>query len=288
MIKIQRELFFYLAQLQTRGERPRTNRGHLLSTVPVSVIRPKDERSKPRKINSASKALTTVSLLCLLLIAAFTFLYESGGEYQSRQPIVLIFTAICFFGTIAAVLPSKCSRIFHDRQTRHRDSSEEDRSARVDERSRELRGHHPACGRFAAHVLQVRGKIYCAGCMGLLTGALMAIAGSFTYSLGIYTVAGEASLVFWTGFVFVMIGLIQYAKPLMTNGWVHYLSNTIFVAGAFLLLLGVAEISKSLPLEIYFLIIVLYWILNRIVLSNLEHQKTCFQCGPNSCVFHSD
>jgi hypothetical protein len=259
-----------------------------MSTVPRVVIRPKDKRSKLRRINLASRVLTAVSLLCLLFIAAFTFLYGSGEEYRSRQPIVFAFTAICFFGATAAVVPSECSRVFHGGRTRHIDSSEEGRSIRVDVRSRKLSGHHPACEKFAAHVLQVRGKIYCAGCMGLLTGALVAIAGSFTYSLGIYTVVGEAPLMFWIGFTFVMIGLIQYAKPLMTNGWVHYLSNTIFVAGAFLLLLGVVEISKSLSLEIYFLVIVLYWILTRMVLSNMEHQKTCFLCGSNSCVFHAD
>lgn len=264
------------------------NTGYLLPTVPASVIHPKEERRKLRKIDLTSKALTGVSLLCLLLVAALTFLYRPGGEYQSRQTIVLIFTAICFLGAAAAVLPSECSRVFHDRQTRHRDSSEEDHSARADERSRELRGHHPACGRFAAHVFQVRGEVYCAGCMGLLTGAIVAIAGSFAYSVGIFTVAGEASLAFWTGFVLVIIGLIQYARPLMANGWVHYLSNTIFVIGAFLLLLGVVEIDGGLFSEIYFLIIVLYWILTRIALSNLEHQKTCFLCGSSSCDFHSD
>lgn len=254
-------------------------------TIPASIIRPTEEKKKLNDIALTSTALTAVSLLCLVFLGSLTFLRGAGGEQLSRQPVVLVFAAICFFGAIAAVLPSKCSRVFHNRQIRGRESFGENRSVLADERSRELRGHHPTCGRFGAHVLRVRGKVYCAGCMGLLTGALVAIAGSLSYSLGIYTVSGGASVMFWTGFVLVTIGLIQYTKPLMTNGWVHFLSNTMFVAGAFLLLLGVVEMSMSIFFEIYFLIITLYWILTRIVLSSLEHQKICLQCGSDSCIF---
>jgi len=122
--------------------------------------------------------------------------------------------------------------------------------------------------------------------MGLFTGALLAIAGSLMYSLQIITVMGEATFLFWAGSFSVLLGLLQYARPLMMNGWVHYLLNTLFVSGTFLLLLGVIEINGTLIVETYFLLILLYWILARIILSNLEHQKICLPCNSYSCVFH--
>jgi hypothetical protein len=132
--------------------------------------------------------------------------------------------------------------------------------------------------------VQIRGKTYCAGCIGLLTGASLAIAGSLTYSLQIISVVEEATPLFWAGSFSVLLGLLQYARPLMMNGWVHYLLNTIFVSGTFLLLVGVIEINGTLFVETYFLFILLYWILTRVALSNVEHQRICQQCESTSCM----
>lgn len=258
----------------------------MASMVPKSITYPNETDNRLRRIDLTLWGLTSTSLICLLLVVALTILYKPDGVYQSGQTVILAFIVICCFGATAAILPSECSRIFHHKQTKDRRSLKRNEMDQDKQRTTEFRGHHPTCGKFKAHILEVRGKMHCAGCMGLLTGAILAIAGSLMYSLVVSAIAAVAPLMFWAGFVSVLIGLFQYAKPLMANGWVHYLLNVIFVSGTFFLLVGVIEINGTLIVETYFLFILLYWILARIVLSNLVHQKTCETCESNACVFH--
>jgi hypothetical protein len=57
--------------------------------------------------------------------------------------------------------------------------------------------------------LNIGEKVYCAGCTGLTTGAVIAIIGSFFYFIiGVPLIAAE--LVFWIGFGGVMIGIVQH------------------------------------------------------------------------------
>lgn len=186
---------------------------------------------------------------------------------------------------MAAVLPSKCSRVFHDRHAYNNESlgGAESNPYRLAITSK---GHHAECGRFTAHVLQVRGRTYCAGCLGLLTGALIAIATGLLYAANIVVFGSQAGFVLWFGFAMVLLGLLQYAKPLMTRGSIHFFLNVVFVVGAFFLLVGVIEINGGFAVEIYLLVMILFWILTRIILSNREHQRICTLCEHSSCVYH--
>ena len=241
-------------------------------------------RRKLKTKSLTSWILTVVSLLCLVFIIVLTISYRPGEEFHSSQFVTLIFMIICSLGATAALLPSKCSRIFHHIQVDYTRLLRSGSGIESDRKPIFWSGHHPTCGCYVAHVVQIRSKTYCAGCIGLLTGALLAIAGSLTYSLQIISVAEEATPLFWAGSFLVLLGLLQYARPLMTNGWVHYLLNTIFVSGTFLLLVGVIEINGTLFVEAYFLLILLFWILTRVTLSNVEHQRICRRCESTSCV----
>lgn len=225
------------------------------------------------------RALTIVSLSCLSLTAALTFFYKSQMSSPPKQVALTLFVAICTLGVLASVLPSRCSRLFHHARTLN------DREPEVVEEDSHpvgSKGHHPTCGSFSEHVLEVRGKTYCAGCLGLFTGASVAIGGSLAYVIGIPAIHSVAFTVFWTGFFGVFVGIIQYAKPFMTNARIHYILNVVLVFGAFLLLVGVIELNGSFAVEAYLLIVILYWILTRIGLSAHEHRRICAVCGRRS------
>ena len=240
---------------------------------------------KLRDAGSLSRGLVVLSLFCLLLIMLLTLFYKSSAPLLPKQLAISVFVTICSFGAMAAVLPSKCSRAFHDRYAADRGSSDGDGSSR-DAVAITLKGHHMTCGSFATHVLQVRGRTYCAGCSGLLTGALVAIATSLLYASNVILFYGQAGFALWFGFTMVLMGLLQYAKPLMTRGLVHFFLNVVFVVGAFFLLVGVIEMNGGFVVETYFLVVTLFWILTRMVLSNREHERICIQCGQTSCVYH--
>lgn len=237
-----------------------------------------------KRIGLTQWALTAISLLSLIFIIVLTFFYRSPESFLSPQIVTLLFITICCVGLTAALLPSRCARIFHQTQATHRRPPQSHDDHAPLQEVIDWSGHHPSCGSYTAHVVQIRGRTYCAGCIGLFTGASLAIAGSLTYSLQIINLAEEATPLFWTGSFLVLLGLVQYARPLMMKGWIHYLLNTIFVSGTLFLLVGVIELNGSLFVETYFLVVLLFWILARVALSNFEHQRICRQCESTSCL----
>lgn len=235
----------------------------------------------------ASWAFTTSSLICLILAVWLTVLYKPAGTVLPKEVVISGFMGICFLGGLAALLPSKCSKLTLHKQTDDQGQLKRVGAVKDDRRATVYEGHHPSCGRFSTHVLKIRNEVYCAGCSGLLTGALIAILGSLAYMVNAFAVYEGAVFVFWFGFSAVLVGLLQYTKALMSIGWVHFILNVLFVAGALFMLIGVIETNGTVVVEMYFLVTTMYWILTRIVLSNLEHQKICAMCTSSLCGYRS-
>lgn len=144
------------------------------------------------------------------------------------------------------------------------------------------RGHHPTCGNFSSHVIQIGDRIYCAGCAGLVVGAVIALAGTAYYFFLPDFSAQLVAAFFWAGLVAVTLGLLQY-ELFVNRAFFHFLLNIIFVVGALLLLIGVNEMNGSLSLSIYFLLVILFLINARSTLSRLEHEKKCSICKAENC-----
>jgi len=144
------------------------------------------------------------------------------------------------------------------------------------------RGHHPTCGNFSSHVIQIGGKIYCAGCAGLVVGAVIALAGTASYFFLQDFSAQLVAAFFWAGLAGVTVGLLQY-ELFVNKAFLHFLLNIIFVVGALLLLIGVNEMNGSLSLSIYFLLVILFLVNVRSTLSRLEHEKRCSICKAENC-----
>jgi len=97
---------------------------------------------------------------------------------------------------------------------------------------------------------------------------------------------GSGMLLFWLGFTGVAVGLLQH--PLyrvlgVQNGFVRVGVNVLFVNGAFLLLTGADQLVQSLSLDTYILIVILFWISTRVVMSRREHLRICAECPELSC-----
>jgi hypothetical protein len=222
-------------------------------------------------------------LVCLILAVWLTVTYKPAGTVLPKEVAITVFMGICFLGGLAALLPSKCSKLTLHRQADDQSQLKEAGAIQDDQRAIVYEGHHPSCGNFSTHVLEIGNKVYCAGCSGLLAGAFVAILGSLAYAANASAVHEGAIFLFWFGFSAVLLGLLQYAKPLMSISWFHFILNVVFVAGALFMLIGVIETNGTVLVETYFLVTTMYWILTRIVLSNLEHQKICKMCTSSLC-----
>jgi hypothetical protein len=175
---------------------------------------------------------------------------------------------ICILGIIAGVTPRRCLKIHKKNQIV---------TASVNE-SMIFLGHHPTCGNFSSHVIKFGNKIFCGGCSGLVTGAIISVFGTILYLSGGITIRNCGPVLFWTGFFSVFIGLLQHRLS-FNNRPLHFFLNLMFVLGTFFLLLGVEMQNSGFFLELYLLMLSIYWIITRITLSKIEHDKICLSCS---------
>jgi len=236
--------------------------------------------------NILSQYFISVSLIGLFLLAALTFgIPTLEVNFSWRKPVIgSIFGLICFLGIMAAVYPPKCSRMLHFQRKSEGRSHYDAEQGSMGKRITTFEGHHPICGNFSAHVIQLGGKKHCAGCTGLVIGAMISLSGISMYFFTGVFLKEMATLFFWLGFAGVSLGLLQY-NLFTQRSLIHLFLNVIFVLGTFFLLIGIEEITSNMVLEVYFVTLTLYWILTRILVSQREHRKICVACGLESCRF---
>ncbi len=226
-----------------------------------------------RSLSRLALASLSISLFGLYLLSVMAFnSTDSGVQSFGQKLLPLFFTGICVFGVVAGLSPSKLvglSLCGSSRETGRRKALKGDRLPVP------LGGHHPACERFSSHVLRLKGRVFCAGCSGLVAGALVSVAGSLACLLVGFK-GGDA--LFKLGVAFILCGLLQHSIIDSKNAVVHCVLNFLFVAGTFLALIGLVGINSNLSVGLYFLLLTANLIATRIMLSRLVHSKTCAGC----------
>lgn len=198
----------------------------------------------------------------------------------------IAFSIICVLGIMAGISPSRCSRPCHS--TKKPQSKSTNSSYTTPPKiPTGKQGHHPTCNHYTGHIIKVKGRVYCAGCSGLVTGAFLSLVGTVLYfflAIPLY----YPHFFFWLGFVMVVLGLLQHPFYLLLkiqHGLIRVIMNIFFVVGSFLLLAGIAELTNNLVIEIYLLLLILYWIFTRIIMSKWTHRRICNQCDLTGCPF---
>jgi len=185
-----------------------------------------------------------------------------------RKPLIgLTFGLICVFGIFAAVFPGQCAGAFHFRSRIEKHPIE-------DAPSIALKGHHPDCGKFSTHVMHIRGCTLCSACAGLSLGALAALVGTAFYFFGGWRVDELSLSAVLIGIVAVVLGFLQ----LKFSGAIRLGLNTLFVLGAFLILVGIDALVQSLFVDTFLIMLIAFWLLTRIMLSQWDHSQTCQKC----------
>jgi len=212
-----------------------------------------------------------------LAISASMVLHPPPGSVDPipRKALVgLAFSAICIMGTFAAIRPGPCSRLAGFRKG-------ESPPAKGDEVAAGSRtqGHHPCCGAFSKHVLRIRNRILCVGCLGLSAGGLAALTGAILYFFGNSDIWGHGLLPFWFGALGVVVGLLQFWPLELDRKALRFLASASFAFGAFLVVAKVDEFAQSLAADLFLILLVGLWILTKMALSNWDHQRICVSCA---------
>ncbi len=210
-----------------------------------------------------------------LMIA--TYQQSSQEDFFWRKPLIgSIFSLICVSGLVTVFFPRRCSEALYLHET-EREIDQKSKNPSIGITSIIFKGHHPACGRFSAHTVQVGARVFCAACAGLLLGAIIAFAGAGVYffaglgseQLGILTiVVGQAGLV---------LGFIQFRF----RSYARLIVNAFFVFATLLTLIGIDRLVQNMFIDVYVTLLIIFWLWTRIMISGWDHLRICSACMQN-------
>lgn len=191
-----------------------------------------------------------------------------------RKPVIgAIFGLICVLGIVAVFFPKQCSAMFRLAKGDGETSSNAYAIASHGI-SPTLQGHHPDCEGFSAHVIRINSKTFCAACTGLLLGTLMALAGATLYFFGDWHIEQNGLLAVFVGALGVGFGLFQ----LKFRSFVRLLLNVFFVLGVFFVLVGIDKLTQSLFIDLFLVVLTVFWLFTRILFSQWDHWRICYTC----------
>jgi len=218
--------------------------------------------------NSILMFAICVSIFGLFIVLGFALKPPVVNEnFFWRKPLVgVVFSIICVFGIVAAFLPKQCSESFHFQKA--------EKNFELPAVSALLKAHHPNCEKFSAHVIYTGNYTFCAACTGLLIGALVALIGTAFYFFGGWS--GEK-----TNFSAILIGVVGVVlgfSQLKFRSFVRLMLNAFFVLGAFLILAGIDGLTQSLYIDLFLMVLIVFWLSTRISLSQWDHWRICSGC----------
>lgn len=197
-----------------------------------------------------------------------------------RKPLIgLAFSVICILGVLAVFFPKQCSGMFDFLAKGKRKHSTADRFASHGTSS-VMKGHHRDCENFSLHVFRISNRTFCTACTGLLLGGLTALVGSVLYFFGDWQIELNSLLVVWTGLLGVGFGLFQFKAGRTT---IRLSLNTFFVLGNFLVLIGIDKLVQNVFADVFLVLLTIFWLFTRILLSQLDHKRTCYICKVATC-----
>ena len=229
------------------------------------------------------RILLTFSSIALITVAAFAlFLRPEASPVWRWGLVTTIYGSICILGMAAVFFPTSCRSIAWPSRVGRGVSvfgGEPDRFQTTHILGvRLVHGHHPPCGGFRGHEVLIRGRSFCAGCTGLLVGAVIALfVTAMSAFLGAGFVVPGQALVFF-GMVGAALGLFQSLSFRSEKGWFRVFAGALFVVGTFLILWGVDAVLRSLYVDLVVVLFSLLWLGTRIELSRWSHERICDGC----------
>jgi hypothetical protein len=192
-----------------------------------------------------------------------------GDQLPLRRPLIsALYSVVCVLGVVAVFYPAKCRLLFKKPNTFPDPNNPTNSTV-------QFRGHHPDCEKFNANRIAIRGRAFCAACSGLLMGAIAAIVGVVLFSLGFFDLGSGRLGALVAGEVLMLLGLAQ----IKMKGYSKMAMNAVFVIASFNVLVTVDLVGQSLLLDAFVLVLIVFLLWLRILLSEWHNKRTCLACG---------
>jgi len=210
------------------------------------------------------------------LVFLVLYTQSPGILYFQRELMLSIFILICLLGMVAAVYPSRCTKLLYLKRNQ-KSNWELGVSDSSDDRKK-FKGHHPGCDNFKTHTFSLMGKKYCAGCNGLFTGAFIAVIGTIIYDFYGIPDAYGGWLIFIIGFIALLVYLLQDLLLDINLNFAKFFFNMLLVLGSFMIFIGINELNSNIFIQLFFMVMVFIWIVGRIASSEKKHNEICDEC----------
>ena len=220
--------------------------------------------------------------LCIIGLLAFRAPPPLARSSYEKYLVGSVFGAICGLGIFAGLFPSRCTHIT-TRNSYHRLESR----MHIREKKKILKmvnGHHPSCEHYSSHVLHIDDRKFCSGCTGMIIGAIIALILDFLYFFIGYEIGNISSLLVGVGAFSVGCSFIFFFSIDLRSGAARLILNAYFVFATALLLIGIDGKAGSLILNLYLLLLIVYWIITRMIISQQNHKQICSRCKLKPCV----
>lgn len=223
----------------------------------------------------------TLSIAAAFLLLILAFFSPSNisiiGTYD-KLVIGGAFITSCIFGISLAIWPSWHKKLVISRN--HDANKQQEQKT-----NRERQGHHPNCNQFQNHIIRIKNKTYCAGCLGLTIGSIISIFFMIIYLI----IASNNSLTTFHFFIilgFIIIGIIYIEIMLpIRHAVIHVISNIFLVIGFLLITIGIFEITGNRIYGFACILLSFLWLDTRIQLSNWRHGLICGNCTETCKVY---
>lgn len=117
----------------------------------------------------------------------------------------------------------------------------------------------------------------CAGCIGLLLGAIIALSGTILYFFNDWKPELAYFPMVLIGITGIILGFIQ----LKFKSFLRLVLNTFFVLGAFLIIVALDNFAQNIFIDFYLISLIILWICTRIFISQWDHSRICRSCKLN-------
>jgi hypothetical protein len=232
------------------------------------------QKNKEKRFEPFLAFLICVSILGLVLSFVLV-LYPGGAQdyFGLRKPLVgSVFGVLCLLGILASIYPHSCARVFSF------DKGAKDQNASGVWEGLSLRGHHPACGGFSAHVLSVGDRVLCATCTGFSVGAAVALVGVGLFFFGPFSFGPRPLIPLALGGFGVVLGLFHSVLPGFRRGFSRFVASAFFAIGSFLILASVEDALHNTSTDLFIVLLSVLWLVTDTALSRWDHRRICAKC----------
>ncbi len=220
------------------------------------------------------KLMLSISLIGLISISIILMYPRPAQIMPWRIQIVsVIFGALCILGAVSVFFPKRCTELTSvTKLTKRNNGHLSPNRYSIILGVRLIHGHHAQIKGFARHEFQIKSKTFCAGCMGLLIGALSSVGLLLTYSFSEADLSSLALPMVRMGTLIVSVALLA---PLFFSGSpIHrVLLNAAFVIGMLSILIGIDTFTMSLGIDLYTIALCVFLMINRIHISRFNHER---------------